>query len=130
MKTGYLTLQGLYPITEGLKALNLPAKSEPLKTSYYNDAIMDLYQENIPSLLSATDNFSMNKQRLFDYVEKNQIRLTDSTTNLYKILASDESQNICTKLKKMINEIIYNYNECINKMNTIISEIDKEYKEE
>ena len=88
--------------------------------------IMDLYQEDIVSLLASTNVYTNNKMNFFDYVSKNKKRLTDSTTNMASILARDEAQNISVRLSRP-NQIIERYDKCIDKMKKIISEINKEY---
>ena len=84
--------------------------------------IMDLYQELIPGLLSSTDAYIRRKTQLFDYGIKNRQRITDSTTNLAVILLSDEAQNLCTSLA-MPEEILNRYDDCINKMKLILTEL-------
>jgi hypothetical protein len=85
--------------------------------------IMDLYQEDIPILLSSTDNYNERKKDLFSYIMKNSKRLSDSTTNITTILATDEAQNICRTLSVTI-EITDRYKICIDKMRKIISRIE------
>ncbi len=88
--------------------------------------IMDLYQENIPSLVISTDIYNQRKTKFMDYLQKNVIRITDSTSNIATLLESNESQNMCVGLGS-VTEIIESYDSCLNKMNKIIDEIDKYY---
>jgi len=88
--------------------------------------ILDLYQENIVSLLASTARYLDNKNHLFNYVIRNQKRLTDSTTNLATILLQDEGRNVSRTLKDP-GELISRYDSCINKANKIIALINKEY---
>jgi len=88
--------------------------------------IMDLYQENVVSLLASTARYLDNKNHLFDYVMKNRRRLTDSTTDLSAMLLQDEGRNICTMLRDP-SELLSRYDSCINKANKIIQQINKEY---
>ena len=87
---------------------------------------MDLYQENIPILISSTDSYTSKKQRLFDYLNATRKRLTDSTNNLVDVLATDQAYNICHSLVS-VQEILDRYDTCITKMNAIIYDINKEY---
>ena len=88
--------------------------------------IMDLYQENIPSLLTSADAYIRRKNQLLDFGVKNRKRITDSTTNISTILLTDEAQNLCGFLANT-SEIITRYDICINKMKTIVTEIENKY---
>jgi hypothetical protein len=88
--------------------------------------IMDLYQEDIVSLLASTENYITIKRKLFDYINENRKRLTDSTTNISSVLAQDEAQNICSSLGSP-KQILERYDKCIEKTKKIIAEINKEY---
>jgi len=88
--------------------------------------IMDLYQENIVSLLASTDRYLDTKRHLFEFVIKNRKRLTDSTSNEIDILLQDEAQNICIALRTPY-ELLSRYDSCINKSNKIIRQINEEY---
>ena len=90
------------------------------------DYIMDLYQENIPSLIITTNDYTAKKQRLFEYLEANTKRTTDSTTNLVTALASDPAFNICRSLT-FVKQILGRYDTCINKMKLIIEDINEDY---
>jgi len=87
---------------------------------------MDLYQENIPSLITGSNDYSSKKQRLFAYLEANMRRATDSTSNLPMVLASDQATNICRSLT-FVSQILSRYDTCINKMKAIINSIDHDY---
>ena len=88
--------------------------------------IMDLYQENIPSLLASSDAYIHWKLQLFDYAVKNRRRLNDSAYNTPAILLQDEGHNLSVYLASP-NEIIHRYNLCIEKMGTIVKEIEEKY---
>ena len=88
--------------------------------------IMDLYTENIPSLLVSTNGYIRRKELLEEYIIKNRSRLTDTTSNLHIILSTDEAQNICNTLS-YTTEVISRYDICINKAKKIIEIIGKEY---
>ena len=88
--------------------------------------IMDLYQENIPSLLASTDAYLRSKADLNQFIQKNRKRITDSTTNLSGILIEDEAQNICSTLT-YVHEIMERYDLCVDKMKKIVSGIENKY---
>jgi hypothetical protein len=88
--------------------------------------IMDLYQENIPSLYSATDPYLLRKNQFFDYTIKNVKKTPDSTSNLATTLLTSEAQNICGYLAKP-DEIIARYDACMGKMKTIVQKIEDMY---
>lgn len=108
---------------EGFKA---SGKIGNIEDEQLQNDIMDLYQENIPSLLSSTDGYIAHKNQFFDFCVRNSKRLTDSTSNLSSILVSDEAQNICGFLAAP-NQIIERYDSCLKKMQTIIGRIEEDY---
>jgi hypothetical protein len=89
--------------------------------------IMDLYQENIPALLASSDAYIENKKKLFDFVIKNEKRLTDSTSNLTEILKTDEGFLICSFLRNP-EQVFQRYDGCISLMQKIIGEIKRKYE--
>ena len=108
---------------EGFKS---SGKIGTIENKELQNDIMDLYQENIPALLSSTRGYISSKQKFFDYFVKNYKRLTDSTGNMISMLKNDEMLNIASSLSSP-QEILDRYAACILLMNKIISEIDKEY---
>lgn len=118
---------GLVPNSGRFEGFKSAGKIGTIENKELQNNIMDLYQENIPNLINSTDFYTSKKQKLFDYVAMNRKRLTDSTTNLFSVLSTDQAYNICVSLT-FVQEIIDRYDTCINKMNTIIREIDKEYE--
>jgi len=108
---------------EGFKA---SGKIGFIEDKILQNDLMDLYQENIPQLLTSSDAYIRWKNQLLDFGAKNQKRITDSTTNLLTILLTDEAQNLCGFLANT-TEIITRYDTCINKMKTIVSEIENKY---
>lgn len=109
---------------EGFKSAGKIGNIENKKLQ--ND-IMDLYQENIPSLLASTDVYIETKNQLFTFGYKNRKRITDSTTNLTTILLADEAQNLSASLANT-DEIIERYTTCIEKMQHILTQIDAAYR--
>ena len=108
---------------EGFKS---SGKIGTIKNKELQNDIMDLYQEDIVSLLSSTNNYLASKRKFFDYLIKNGKRINDSTSNLATILLRDEGQNLCVWLSTP-NEVIERYDKCIGKMKKIIAQINKEY---
>ena len=93
--------------------------------SLQND-IMDLYEEDIPALLHSTDSYIRIKTLFFDLLNKNSKRLTDSTDNMIEVLKTDESFNLCRSLSRP-DQVMERYDLCIQLMEKIIAQIDKEY---
>ena len=93
--------------------------------SLQND-IMDLYQENIPGLLASTKMYLNFKLKLFDYVNKYQKRLTDSTTNFQYFWTIDEVNSLSGFMANP-SQVIERYGKCIQLMEKINGEIEKEY---
>lgn len=108
---------------EGFKT---SGKIGTLENKIIQNDIMNLYQENIPSLLASTDAYLRWKNQLYDFVTKNLKKITDSSTNISIILLSDEAQNLCFYLANQ-DEVINQYDICMNKMKTLVTEIENEY---
>lgn len=121
-------ITGLIPNSGRFEGFKSSGKIGTIENKKLQNNIMDLYQENIPSLLSSTNNYTAKKQRLFEYIASARKRITDSTDNMLSVLASDPAFNICINLTS-IEEIIDRYDTCINKIKAIIADINKEYRE-
>jgi hypothetical protein len=93
--------------------------------SLQND-IMDLYEEDIPALLGSSRMYISIKLKLLDFYFKNQKRLTDSTTNYLDLFKYDEVRNLSGSLSGT-SEVMERYNKCIQLMNKLIGEIDRQY---
>jgi hypothetical protein len=121
-----LNTTGLVPNNGRFEGFKSSGKIGTISNKELQDNIMDLYQEDIPNVIISTNNYTAKKQQLFEYINMNRKRLTDSTSNQLAVLASDPSLNICRGLV-YVGEILTRYDTCINKMKTIIAEIDNEY---
>jgi hypothetical protein len=119
---------GLVPNSGRFEGFKSSGKIGTIGNKELQNNIMDLYQEDIPNVIISTNNYTLKKQALFDYVNMNQKRLTDSTDNRHEILATNPAWNISRKLI-FVNEILSRYDTCINKMKLIIAEINEEYGE-
>jgi hypothetical protein len=119
---------GLVPNSGRFEGFKSSGKIGTVENKELQNNIMDLYQENIPNLINSTNFYTSKKQSLFEYVNLNRKRLTDSTTNLATILSSDPAYNLCLSLT-FVQEILDRYDTCINKMNAIIRDINKQYEE-
>ena len=125
--TWILNTTGLNPNSGRFEGFKSSGKIGTIENKELQNDIMDLYQENIPALLASTNNYVSNKSRLFDYLQKNVKRLTDSTTNFAFVLNTDEAHNICQVLS-FTGEINSRYDETIAKMKKIIAAIDAGYE--
>jgi len=108
---------------EGFKA---SGKIGTIENRVLQNDIMVLYQEDIPSLLSSTNAYVLRKNNLFNYVEQNRKRLTDSTSNIADVLNTEIAHNICATLA-FTAEITARYDSAITKMEKIVSGINEEY---
>ncbi len=117
---------GLIPNSGRFEGFKSSGKMGTIENKELQNYIMDLYQENIPSLITSTNDYTARKQRLFAYLEANMKRTTDSTSNLVSILASDQATNICRSLT-FVSQILSRYDTCINKMKAIVNDINKDY---
>jgi len=119
---------GLIPNSGRFEGFKSSGKIGTIENKKLQDYIMDLYQENIATLIVSTNDYTAKKQRLFEYLEANTKRITDSTNNRVSALASDQALNICSSLT-FVKQILQRYDTCINKMRLIIGEINKDYGE-
>ena len=117
---------GLNPNNGRFEGFKSAGKMGQIENAELQNDIMDLYQEDIVSLLASTDNYVLMKRKFMDYMSRNVKRLTDSTTNANAVLLQDEARNICIPLSYP-QEVIGRYDRCMAKATKIIGEIDKEY---
>jgi len=117
---------GLVPNSGRFEGFKSSGKIGTIENKELQNYIMDLYQENIPSLIISTNAYTSRKEKLFDYIESNGKRTSDTTTDLVSVLASDPAYSICNSLT-FVKQILSRYDTCINKMNAIITDIDKDY---
>jgi hypothetical protein len=118
--TGLITNNGRF---EGFKS---SGRIVTIENKELQNDIMDLYQENIPSLLASTNAYTRRKEKLWDHIIENKKRITDSTSNYAEILGSERTRTIAEGLS-FTDEIIDRYGECIKKAKKIIEAIDKTY---
>lgn len=109
---------------EGFKSAG---KISTIESDSLQNDILDLYQEDIPSLLSSTDDYIQRKAKFINYVSDNKVKETDSTTNFYKLLATEKCYSYTQQLLG-VEEIIERYDICIKRMKKISLEINKQYK--
>lgn len=125
---GYIfNITGLIPNSGRFEGFKSSGKMGTIENKDLQNNIMDLYQENIPNVIASTNFYTLKKQKLFDYIAIHSERVTDTSTNMIAVLASDQSFNICITLTS-VREILDRYDTCIEKMQAIINEINKEYK--
>ena len=110
---------------EGFKASGKIGDIEDIELQ---NAIIDLYQEDIPNLLLSSENYNSRKSKLLDIYVRDAKRISDTSTDMLKVLKSNEVFNLASGLID-IKEILLRYDTCIARSNTIIKEIDKLYKE-
>jgi hypothetical protein len=118
-KTWLIPNNGRY---EGFKT---SGNMNKIENEELRNQILDLYQEDLPSLLIATSEYVDKKEELFKFIRYNRQRLTDSTTNLKNVFKLDVVYNYSRDLSD-INQINERYTNCIQKMTKIIQSIGKE----
>jgi hypothetical protein len=90
--------------------------------------IVDLYQDDLNALKADIDFYNIRKEGLFDYILKNNVRVTDSTSNIRELFKKDECRNLCWALSN-VNDVSQQSDVCLNRMRSIIREINKLYPE-
>jgi Family of unknown function (DUF6090) len=118
--TGLIANAGRF---EGFKS---SGKIGHLENEQLQNDILDLYEEDIPHLLSNTDAFTKNKLEFGYFIKNNLIRVTDSTTNFKVIINSDKGFAHARPLSST-QEIVEAYNVVITKNKKIIAVINKQY---
>lgn len=120
--TRLLSNSGRY---EGFKA---SGKIGDIEDISLQNSIIDLYEEDVPNLLLSSDNYNTRKLRLLDIFVRDAKRITDSTSDIIKVLKSNEVFNLASGLIS-ISEIQNRYDTCIQRSTRIVAEIDKLYDE-
>jgi Family of unknown function (DUF6090) len=119
--TGLVANDGRF---EGFKS---SGKIGNIENHNLQNSIMDLYQENIPTLINNTDGYSNLKLKFGEYLRENLVRDKETNkTNIEQLLFSNKAQNQASSLKR-IDYIYTRYDTCIGKMKKIIAQINKEY---
>jgi hypothetical protein len=121
-----LNTTGLIPNNGRFEGFKSSGKIGTIENKELQNNIMDLYQEDIPSLITTTNAYVLRKEKLFEYFAVNIKRITDNTSNFLSVLSTDQAYNICIGLS-YVGQIIGRYDACISKARSIINEIDKEY---
>lgn len=116
----------LVPNTGRFEGFKSSGKIGNIEDYTLQNDIMDLYQEDIPSLLNSTNTYVESKKQFFNYISQNLKRVTDSTSNLPVVLARDEARNICSQLAG-VGQILERYKGCIDKMQQIVAQIEVNY---
>ncbi len=119
---------GLLPNNSRYEGFKSSGKIGTIENKELQNEIVDLYQDNIPILISFTNYYNEGKRSLNSYFNKNLKRLSDSTTNFNAVMATDEAYNIAGDLNNVKN-IIKQYDKCINNVDRIKKLIDKEYNQ-
>ena len=124
-----LNTTGLNPNNGRFEGFKSSGRIGDIENRTLQNDIMDLYQEDIPSLLNSTNGYLERKKKLFEYLLENNKRLTDSTSNITTILNTEEAHNISATLV-FTEEITGRYTHALNKMKKIIAAIDEQYSRE
>jgi hypothetical protein len=119
---------GLIPNNGRFEGFKSSGKLGFIENSILQNLILDLYQEDIPSLTTSTNGFTERKKDLFHFIVMNRKRNADTSDNLNVLLSSDVGHNLSMNLRYS-NEIFSRYSNCIQKSQRIINLIDQMYPE-
>jgi hypothetical protein len=125
-KDGILGISFLAMHDGRFEGFKLSGKLGTIEEEKLQNDIVDLYQDDVSNLKVNIDLYNVRKQRLFDYVIKNIVRTSDSTSNISEVFKKEECRNICWSLSN-VDQITQRYDACQTRMRAIITEIDKEY---
>jgi hypothetical protein len=120
-------ITGLVPNDGRYQGFKSSGKITTIENNGLQNDILDLYQEDIPSLLNATNSYNTRKDAFFRYVVDIMKRNPDGSNNLVQILNTDKAVNITTTLA-FTQEILSRFDAVINKSKKILAAIDHEYK--
>ncbi|HTE24737.1 hypothetical protein [Flavitalea sp.] len=118
---------GLTPNDGRFEGFKSSGRLGNIENEVLQNEIVDMYVESIPTLIRSTDYYTSQKAKFLDLYNDNMARLTDSTTNIDKVLTSPAIYNRAGVLTN-ITEILERYNICIDKSQKIISMIDHEFR--
>ena len=124
--TQILSTTGLSPNNGRYEGFKSSGKIGTIEDKKLQNDIVDLYQENIPTLMKNTDFYNSRKEKLLDYYIKNGHIVNGKTVNLVEIMMQVEPQNTCNILKNT-SQIVGRYDSCIVKMTAIVTAIEKNY---
>jgi hypothetical protein len=102
-------------------------KVTTIENNELQNDILDLYQEDIPSLLNSTNSYNTRKEAFFKYMVETMKRNPDGSTTLLQTLNTDKAVNI-TQTLAFTQEILARYDVVINRSKKIMTAIDQEYK--
>ena len=119
--TGLISNSGRY---EGFKS---SGKIINIENKELQNNILDLYQEDIPSLLASTNSYTKRKEILWQFMIDNMKLDKDGNGNMAEILNTDKGKIICRNLL-YTGEILDRYDTVIIKSQRIISLIDTDFK--
>jgi hypothetical protein len=117
---------GLIPNNGRFEGFKSSGKIGLIEDNELQNEILNLYQEDIPRLISSTNSYTERKKELFKYVAQNRKRNPDNSYNLNVILSNDVGQNISSTLI-FVGEILERYRNCIQTSKNIIAKIDELY---
>ena len=117
--TGYDGNTGRY---EGFKS---SGKIGFIENDDLQNSILDLYEEKIPRLSISTDFYKTQKLKFVDYITDNAVDYP--TGNIIKVMASAPIKTRSQIYLSSVNQIIFNYENCLTQMKLILKEIDAEY---
>ncbi len=118
---------GLIPNSGRFEGFKSAGKIGTIENKVLQNEIMNLYQENIPFLITQTDYYNAGKRKLNDFFTKNLQRTENGANNFISLLGNEEVYNMGDELKETKN-IIEQYNKCIKNIDQINKLIDEEYK--
>ncbi|HEV8082659.1 MAG TPA: DUF6090 family protein [Chitinophagaceae bacterium] len=117
---------GLIPNNGRFEGFKSSGKIGLIENNVLQNEILDLYQENIPNLITSTNAYTERKKELFKYIDQKRKRNPDNTDNLNIILSGDTGQNISAGLV-FTGEILGLYGKCIGNSKNIIERINLMY---
>lgn len=118
---------GLIPNDGRFEGFKSAGKIGTIENKVLQNEILDLYQENIPFLITQTDFHNTAKRKLNNFFNDHLKRSSTTTDNFMELLMSERVYNEGGDLSQTRN-IVDQYTKCIKNIDQINKLIDEEYK--
>lgn len=112
---------------EGFKS---SGKIENIENRKLQNDILDLYQELIPSLLTTTQLYNVQKDRFIILVEQyGRIDEVQQRLLIEDVMKLNQAKIMSASLSNLPTQVLSRYDTCISRINDIVKAIDEQYAE-
>ncbi|MBS7565414.1 hypothetical protein KHS38_13465 [Mucilaginibacter sp. Bleaf8] len=115
-----MSTTGLVPNNGRYEGFKSSGKITNIEDTALQNNILDLYQENIPALISSTNSYGKMSERLQNFILEHMI----GSNHHEQVLLMPQAQNLCASLSQA-SFVIQRYDEAIENSKKIIEQIEK-----